>query len=81
MIENRLDRVHNKIDKRLTRALNIIRKTAEKERPYRTEELSFDEELYYYDHLSQQDMAQLIMKHGEQAVNDYIRDMETRRNG
>ena len=48
-------------------------------KPFRTEPLSSDEELFYYTQLSPEDMTELIRRHGVETMNNFIAEMEQRR--
>ncbi len=46
-------------------------------KPYRSEEVSADEELYAYNQLTEDEMFRLIRKHGSEAVNELVMRNET----
>ena len=48
-----------------------------KTKPFRTEPMDNKELIYYYDMLNMEDMQFLVVKHGEETLNDFIYEMET----
>ena len=79
----------NIYDKATERTLNLhqkvkgrLREQFKGTKPYRTEPLSPDEELYWYRQLSQDDMFRLIEKHGEDEANALImrNELQKRKN-
>ena len=75
------DLVADKLNKRRNAVQSVLRKRFKKTKPFRTEEVSNDEMLVYYNQMtgdvnSELYLKTLIERHGETKVNDWIADME-----
>ena len=75
------DKVTDKLLKRNDRAMEVMRARFAHTKPYRTEPISNDEMLLYYDQMttdvnSQLYLQTLIQRNGEDSVRDFIMRME-----
>lgn len=77
---NDFNKVVNELHERRFALRGKLREKFGKSPPFRAEELTVDEELFYYNQLSQEDMRLLVKKHGEDVVGDFIMRMEEKRN-
>lgn len=80
MTENAYNRVVDALHERRFKVREKLREQFGKVPPFRAEELTEDEELYYYNQLRPEDMRLLIQKHGEDTVSEMIQRMEVKRN-
>jgi len=75
------DLVVDKLHDRRNLVQSVLRKRFEKQKPFRTEEISNDEMLVYYNEMCNSDnppmyLDALKQKHGEQKVNEWVGEME-----
>jgi len=72
---------HDKVVDEMLRRNNKVKAALHKKfartKPFRGEEISNDELLFYYEGLDQMGMQTLLQTHGEEAVSELIRKMET----
>ncbi len=75
--------ISDKVIDLLHKRTSAVRKKLEAQfkgvKPFRTEPLSSDEELFYYTQLSPEDMTELIRRHGPEKMNNFIAEMEQRK--
>lgn len=76
MKDNIYDNVLDKTMKRIERASDRIAKNFKNVKPFQKEPLKNKELLLSYEMLTPDDMNQLISRHGRNAVNEFIGEME-----
>ena len=76
MKENFGDVVLSKILQNIEGASDKLAEQYKNVKPFDSKQIPKEDLLRTYDNLGIQDMQQLIQKHGEDAVNEYIYDME-----
>ncbi len=79
MKPNYYDSVLGKVEDIVGKVSDKISVNFKNVKPFDKEPIKTAELLPYYDSLNQDDMLFLIQKHGEEAVNQFISEMETYR--
>jgi len=75
--KNIYEKVVDKLHERNARVNQKMHAQFSKQRPFRQEPITQDEQYYWYSKLSwPDDMIQLVQKHGEDNVNQYVAEME-----
>ena len=74
--KNLYDLVVDELIERQRLVKSELRKRFKKTNPFRMEKVSPDEALYKYEHLTPQDMFNRIQNEGEEATNQYIKEMK-----
>jgi len=77
MRETIADRAVTKLLERRDRVKAKLQERYKGTKPFRTDPISMDEQLWAYNQLSPEDMQYLISNHGNDTVNEMIKDMET----
>lgn len=70
------DKVVDGLHKRLDGVRAKLQERYKKTKPFRMEEMSDDEMLYYYEQMTPQGMANLIKQEGRETINSWIMEME-----
>jgi len=81
MRENPFDRIVDKTMARVERVSNKIGRDFKNMKPFDKEPVSDEDMLASYDMLTPEDMGSLIQYHGEEALNEFIGEMEMKKRG
>ncbi len=74
--DNIADSILSKINKRVGSVANRLSVQYKGVKPFDSQPMKTEDQLYWYDQLGTEDMQFLIEKHGEDAINTYIFDNE-----
>jgi len=76
MRENVADNILARINKRVEAIAGRLSSQYKGVKPFDSQEVKPEDQLYWYDQLTPDDMDYLIGKHGNTALNEYIFSME-----